>query len=113
MLDAQPHTSVDGLDQEKLHPYMWAVKPHYYRPELSFYNYPYMFGLLFGLGIYAQYEADPETFKMRYDDLLASTGKADAATLADQFGINIRTVDFWRASLDVIRADIDKFESLV
>jgi pepF/M3 family oligoendopeptidase len=113
MLDAQRQTYGDGLDQDKLHAYMWAVKPHYYRPELSFYNYPYMFGLLFGLGIYAQYEADPESFKTRYDDLLASTGKADAATLADQFGINIRTSDFWRSSLDVIRADIDRFESLV
>ena len=34
---------------------MWAVKPHYYRVGLSFYNFPYMFGLLFGLGLYARY----------------------------------------------------------
>ena len=37
----------------------------------------------------------------------------DAATLAARFGIDIHTPDFWRSSLDIIRADIDEFESLV
>ncbi|HYO48613.1 MAG TPA: M3 family oligoendopeptidase [Chloroflexia bacterium] len=109
MLDAQKETYGDGLDQTLLHPYMWAVKPHYYRPELSFYNYPYMFGLLFGLGLYARYLEDPEGFKAGYDDLLSSTGLADAATLAARFGIDIRTPDFWRASLNIIKEDIDRF----
>jgi oligoendopeptidase F len=113
MLDAQRETYGDGLDGEKLHPYMWAMKPHYYRSELSFYNYPYMFGLLFGLGLYAQYREDPEQFKEGYDDLLSSTGLADAATLASRFGINVRTPDFWRSSLDVVRRDIARFEELV
>jgi oligoendopeptidase F len=113
MLRAQRDTYGDGLDQGVLHPYMWAVKPHYYSPGLSFYNYPYMFGLLFGLGLYARYEQDPEAFKAGYDDLLSSTGLADAATLAQRFGIDIRTPDFWRSSLDVIRTDVDRFEQLV
>jgi oligoendopeptidase F len=98
---------------EKLHPYMWAVKPHYYRAELSFYNFPYMFGLLFGLGLYARYKEDPEGFKQGYDDLLSSTGLDDAATLAARFGINIRTPDFWRASFDIVRGEIAEFEELI
>mgnify|MGYP000974669483 FL=1 len=113
MLDAQRQTYGDGLDQSRLHPYMWAVKGHYYSTGRSFYNYPYMFGLLFGLGLYARYQADPTAFKASYDDLLSSTGLADAATLAARFGIDIRTPDFWRASLDLIRRDIDRFEQLV
>lgn len=110
MLDAQRQTYGDGLDSEFLHPYMWAVKPHYYGS--SFYNFPYMFGLLFGLGLYAIYEEEPESFKSRYDDLLSSTGLADAATLADTFGIEIRTPDFWRGSLGQIAADVARFEGL-
>lgn len=110
MLDAQKATYGDGLDNELLHPFMWAVKPHYYREGLSFYNFPYMFGLLFGLGLYAQYKAAPEEFKKGYDDLLSSTGMADAATLAARFGIETRTPDFWRASLDIIRGEIERFE---
>jgi oligoendopeptidase F len=92
---------------------MWAVKPHYYRPGLSFYNFPYMFGLLFGLGLYAQYRQDPGAFRRNYDDLLSSTGMDDAATLAARFGIDVRTPDFWRSSLDIIKQDIDRFDSLV
>jgi pepF/M3 family oligoendopeptidase len=113
MLQAQRETYGDGLDESKLHPYMWAVKPHYYRPGLSFYNFPYMFGLLFGLGLYAQYRQDPGAFRRNYDDLLSSTGMDDAATLAARFGIDVRTPDFWRSSLDIIKQDIDRFDSLV
>jgi pepF/M3 family oligoendopeptidase len=113
MLEAQSETYGDGLDGAALHPYMWAVKPHYYSASRSFYNFPYMFGLLFGLGLYARYQADPDAFRSGYDDLLASTGMADAATLAARFGFDIRRVDFWRASLAIVRADIDRFEALV
>jgi pepF/M3 family oligoendopeptidase len=125
MLDAQRQTYGDGLDDAVLHPYMWAVKQHYYSTGRSYYNFPYMFGLLFGLGLYARYRQDPEGFKAgydelptfsfvrKYDDLLSRTGMADAASLALEFGIDIRSIDFWRSSLDVIRSEIDQFESLV
>lgn len=112
MLDAQRATYGDGLDSDALHPYMWAVKPHYYRVDDDFYNFPYMFGLLFGLGLYARYQSDPEQFKAGYDDLLSTTGMADAATLAGRFGIDLRATDFWSSSLDVVRADIDRFDAL-
>jgi len=113
MLETQHETYGDGLDGSLLHPYMWAVKGHYYSTGRSFYNYPYMFGLLFGLGLYARYQQDPETFKQGYDNLLSSTGLADAATLAAQFGIDLRTEAFWTASFDIIRKDIAQFEGLV
>ncbi|MGN6030178.1 MAG: M3 family oligoendopeptidase, partial [Thermomicrobiales bacterium] len=100
-------------EESTLHPYMWAVKGHYYSPNFAFYNYPYMFGLLFGLGLYAQYQADPDAFRASYDDLLASTGNADAATLAARFGIDTRSAAFWTSSLDVIREDVDTFVALV
>lgn len=112
MLNAQKETYGDGLDPELLHPYMWAVKGHYYSSGRSFYNFPYMFGLLFGLGLYSRYEQDPEQFKANYDDLLSSTGLDDAAGLAARFGFDIRTPEFWRGSLGVIKQDIDRFESL-
>jgi oligoendopeptidase F len=111
MLETQRETYGDGLDENALHPYMWAVKGHYY--GATFYNYPYLFGLLFGLGLYAQYQQEPESFRARYDALLADTGTADAATLAARFGINLRAPDFWRASLAIIKQDINRFEALV
>ncbi len=113
MTQAQRETYGDGLDETALHPYMWAVKSHYYSPARSYYNFPYMFGLLFGVGLYARYQSDPDGFRAGYDNLLASTGEGDAATLAARFGIDTREPAFWRASLDVIRRDIARFEELV
>jgi pepF/M3 family oligoendopeptidase len=107
MVEAQKESYGDGLGEQQLHPYMWAMKPHYY--FTSFYNYPYTFGLLFGLGLYARYEREPDEFRAGYDDLLSSTGLADAATLASRFGIDIRSPEFWRSSLDQIRSDIDRY----
>ena len=113
MLQAQRDTYGDGLDPNQLHPYMWAMKPHYYSTGRSFYNFPYMFGLLFGLGLYARYRTDPDAFRAQYDELLSSTGLADAATLAARFGIDTRTPDVWRASLATIAAEVDQFEHAV
>jgi oligoendopeptidase F len=113
MLVAQAGTYGDGLAAETRHPAMWEVKGHYYSTGASFYNFPYLFGLLFGLGLYAIYQRTPEGFPERYDALLGSTGLASAADLAARFDIDLRSPEFWRTSLDVIRADIDRFEELV
>lgn len=113
MLDAQLGTYGDGLDPDQLHPYMWAVKGHYYSQSISFYNYPYLFGMLFGLGLYVRFRDDPEPFRQDYDDLLSWTGRASAAELGERFGIDLRSADFWRSSLDFVRADIDRFATLL
>jgi pepF/M3 family oligoendopeptidase len=109
MLDAQAEAYRDGLDPDFRHPYMWAVKGHYFT---AYYNWPYCFGLLFGIGLYAEYERDPERFRDGYDDLLSSTGLGEAADLAARFGIDVRSVGFWSASLDVLRGRIDEFGRL-
>jgi pepF/M3 family oligoendopeptidase len=111
MLEAQRETYGDGLDPGALHPFMWAVKPHYYSGR-SFYNWPYTFGLLFGLGLYARYREDPQRFRAGYDDLLSATGLEGAADLGRRFGIDIRSPDFWRASLDVCRERVAAFDRL-
>ncbi len=112
MTSAQAATYGDGVDPATYHPWMWAVKPHYYFVSEHFYNWPYCFGLLFGIGLYARYLADPEAFRDDYDELLSSTGMLDARLLAARFGIDIADVAFWRSSLDVLRARIDDFVAL-
>ena len=102
----------DGLDERYLHKYMWTWKPHYYYEGLSFYNFPYAFGLLFGIGLYAIYQQRGAAFIPDYMDLLASTGMDNASELADRLGIDIRTPDFWRGSLGVIIQRIDRYIEL-
>lgn len=110
MADAQDQTYGDGLHPDQRHAWMWAAKPHYYGS--LFYNWPYAFGMLFGVGLYARFQEDPERFRHGYDDLLSSTGLGTAAELAARFDIDVRDEGFWTSSLDVIRGRIDEFCAL-
>lgn len=112
MEQAQKSTYGDGLDERYLMKYMWTWKPHYYYSDLSFYNFPYAFGLLFATGLYAIYRDRGETFVTDYKLLLASTGEATAADLATRFGIDIRSKKFWADSLNIIARKIDQYEKL-
>lgn len=109
MEHAQKTTFGDSLDQRYLQKYMWTWKPHYYSTEISFYNFPYAFGLLFGTGLYAIYKQRGKEFLNDYKTLLAATGEAEAADLADRFGINIRTRKFWDDSLAIIGKRVDRY----
>ena len=106
---AQKATYGDGLDERYPQKFMWTWKPHYYSPGLSFYNFPYAFGLLFATGLYAIYKQRGAAFVDDYRKLLAATGEASAASLAKRFGIDIRTRKFWDDSLAIIGKRIDRF----
>ncbi len=110
MGNAQNNAYGDGIDQSTAHPYMWILKPHYYGSH--FYNWPYTYGLLFGLGLYAQYQQDPDRFRGGYDDLLSRAGMDSAEQLGAAFGLDVTKEDFWTASLDVLRARMRDYERL-
>lgn len=109
MTRCQKETYGDGLDENQLHPYMWAWKPHYYSPRLPFYNFPYAFGLLFGLGLYAEFQRRGPAFVPDYEGLLRSTGSGNAAELASRFGIDVRQPSFWRGSIAIIEARLNRY----
>jgi pepF/M3 family oligoendopeptidase len=109
---AQKATYGDGLDERYPMKYMWTWKPHYYYPQLSFYNFPYAFGLLFATGLYAIYQQRGADFVPDYVNLLASTGEAPAVDLAARFGINIREKKFWADSLAILTRKIEQYEKL-
>ena len=107
MLDAQRETYGDGLDPDALHPYMWAVKPHYYtRAVLQ-------------LAVHVRPAVRPRPLRalprgpgrvprrLRRPAVVHRPGRRGA--LAARFGIDVRRRDFWRASLDVIRGEIDRY----
>jgi len=109
MEKAQEATYGDGVDPQFRHKYMWTWKPHYYSAGLSFYNFPYAFGLLFGVGLYAIYQQRGAAFVLDYKSLLSSTGEAPASELAARFGIDIRSKQFWADSLAVIGQRGDRY----
>jgi pepF/M3 family oligoendopeptidase len=109
---AQKATYGDALDERYLQKFMWTWKPHYYSAGLSFYNFPYAFGLLFATGLYAIYQQRGPVFVEDYKNLLASTGEASAADLARRFGIDIRKRKFWEDSISIVGSRIDRFCAL-
>ena len=88
---------------------MWTWKPHYYSGGLSFYNFPYAFGLLFSTGLYATYQQRGQPFVKDFMNLLASTGEAPAADLAARFGIDIKTRTFWEDSLKIVEKRVERY----
>ena len=112
MLDAQRQTYGDGLDPEFMHPYMWACKSHYYSPDVHFYNFPYAFGQLFAIGVYALYEKEGAGFLPIYEKLLRSAGSGTVREVAAGVGIDVSDVNFWRGSLAVFQRYLDELEAL-
>lgn len=91
------------------HPYMWAVKGHYYSSEFSFYNYPYAFGQLFALGVYSQKEKLGDTFPAVYKKMLSSTGSNDCKTVAQLVDCDLTDPHFWQSGVDLIASYIKEF----
>lgn len=113
MHEAQLRAYGDGIDPDTLHPYMWLCKSHYYSSGLSFYNFPYAFGGLFAAGLYAKYLEDGEAFLPKYRALLHATTVSTVEDVAKIAGIDLSDVSFWRSSLGIFEARINRFLELV
>jgi oligoendopeptidase F len=97
----------------EMNPMFWASKLHFHMSSLSFYNFPYTFGYLFSLGVYAQREALGASFFARYVDLLRDTGRMTAEELAAKYlGCDLSKPDFWLASLAIVQQKVDMLASL-
>ena len=112
MLRAQEAAYGDGLDPDVRHPYMWACKPHYYHAQFNFYNFPYTFGLLFGHGMFARYQAEGAAFVPTYNALLRRCGSDTIYHVAKSVDIDVRQVAFWQSSLENIKQAIDAFVAM-
>lgn len=111
MLEAQRANYGDSLADDELDPWFWASKLHFYITDISFYNFPYTFGYLFSLGIFARVAAGGADALAGYEQLLRATGSASAEEVARQsLGVDLEKPAFWHASIDLIEADLAQFE---
>lgn len=113
MIEAQKATYGEGLDPEFLHPYMWAVKSHYYSQALGFYNFPYAFGQLFAYGLYRRFQKEGPSFAETYRKLLRLTGQAPAEAVGKAAGFTIEDPSFWESGISLIQERVDLFEHLI
>ena len=95
-------------------PLLWASKLHFFISGLSFYNFPYLFGYLFSLGVYARRDGLGDEFFPRYEALLRDTGRMTAEDLAARhLEVDLTRPEFWRETVAMLESRIDRFEELV
>ena len=99
----------------RYHPMFWAAKAHFSIAGFGFYNYPYLFGYLFSLGVYQQLisrqAAGEQDVAQAYRALLRDTGRMSAEELVvKHLGQDIREAAFWQGSLALVAAVVDRFE---
>ncbi|GAB2661309.1 M3 family oligoendopeptidase [Vibrio panuliri] len=95
-------------------PYFWASKLHFSISEISFYNYPYLFGYLFSKGVYAQRSNKGDNFYSDYVALLRDTGAMMAEEVVEKhLGMDLTQSDFWQQSIDMVNEKVAQFEALL
>ena len=95
-------------------PMFWASKLHFYISGLSFYNFPYLFGYLFSLGVYRKRHELGHEFYPKYRDLLRDTGSMTAEDLAAKhLGSDIRKGIFWDEVINSMCSRVDDYERLL
>ncbi len=109
MLKAQKEAYGEGLDENCMHPYMWACKGHYYSSGLSFYNFPYAFGNLFAVGLYGMFLKEGESFVGKYKEMLKNTPSCTIEQAGAMMGVDLTKKDFWMESLATIAETIEAF----
>ncbi|UPQ86860.1 M3 family oligoendopeptidase [Vibrio sinaloensis] len=103
-----------GESMPEADPYFWASKLHFSISEVSFYNYPYLFGYLFSIGVYAQRESKGEQFYSDYVQLLRDTGTMMAEEVVNKhLEMDLTQPEFWQQSIQHVKAKIDQFEMLL
>jgi pepF/M3 family oligoendopeptidase len=113
MLAAEKEAYLDALAEDGWNPRFWASKLHFYITGLPFYNFPYTFGYLLSLGLYALGKELGPSFPEAYDRLLIATGRSDAEdALRSSFGFDLREPAFWQKSLDMIERRVRQFIDL-
>ncbi len=114
MLAAQRKCYGECLSEEEMDPYFWASKLHFYISGLSFYNYPYSFGYLFSLGVFAMAKEQGAEFLPRYEELLRLTGSDTAENVAKRaLDVDLESPEFWRNSIKLVEQDLAQWESIV
>lgn len=108
MLDAQKESYQDSLGS--YHPHFWASKLHFFIDDVPFYNFPYTFGYLFSMGIYAYANKQGSDFEDQYIALLRDTASMTSEDLAKKhLGVDLTKPDFWQAGIDQVIKDVNEF----
>ncbi|MFD1848435.1 M3 family oligoendopeptidase [Oceanobacillus bengalensis] len=111
MIEAQKEAYCGVLDEYD--PNFWASKLHFHITGTPFYNFPYTFGYLFSLGIYARAKEKGGNFEDDYVALLRDTGRMTVEDLAmNHLNVDLTKADFWEHAISLCVKDVEAFIEL-
>ncbi|USK38002.1 M3 family oligoendopeptidase [Cytobacillus firmus] len=111
MAAAQKEAYGDALDE--YHPSFWASKLHFFITGVPFYNFPYTFGYLFSLGIYAQALKEGKGYEEKYIALLKDTASMTVEDLAmKHLNADLTKPEFWESAVQLCMDDVEEFLAL-
>ncbi|WP_370223449.1 M3 family oligoendopeptidase [Cytobacillus sp.] len=111
MTGAQKEAYGSALDE--YHPSFWASKLHFFITGVPFYNFPYTFGYLFSLGIYAQALKEGKGYEEKYIALLKDTASMTVEDLAmKHLNADLTKPEFWESAVQLCMDDVEEFLAL-
>ncbi len=101
--------SVDGID-----PYYWALKPHFFRTDVLYYDWQYTMGFLLGKKIVATlFESSPLQRGPLLQKFFVSLSRQSIETAAkDIFEWDLESVDFWHEAIAESLEPLGRFQSI-
>ena len=113
MENAQREAYLGVFSDDGWNPQFWVSKLHFYITSLPFYNFPYTFGYLLSMGVYAIGKDAGKDFPEQYRKLLIATGSQDAEdAVLSTMGFDLRKPDFWMKCLSIVSERVKQFVSL-
>lgn len=108
MADAFDEAYAGSMDEQPAH--AWIATPHFYITSAPFYNFPYTFGYLFAVSLYARACEEGTGFESHYLALLRDSGKMPAEELVwKHLEEDITLPTFWEKGMDLCLRDIREF----
>lgn len=113
MSAAQRRLYGDTLLHDGTDPMFWASKMHFFITEVSFYNFPYVFGYLLSQALFARFKAEGPAFLPRYEAFLSTTGSATCEEVAKQtLGEDMTRPEFWATALKAMEPALTEYGTL-
>ncbi|KZE51030.1 M3 family metallopeptidase [Rossellomorea marisflavi] len=108
LLDSQQ--KVYGNRLASYEPCLWMKYPHFFRADLSFYNYPYSFGFLFSIGL-LELARKRDGFARSFQAFLSETGMLPLEELTKKhFNIDLSHPAFWEQTMRRVVEDVNEYK---
>ena len=90
----------------------WTMKPHYYRSDTRFYNYPYVYAQMFVFALYRKYLEEGDEFVPKFKRILSCGSSVSPVEIGKIVEQDITNPDFWEQGMRQYKHFIEELERI-